>query len=75
MTEVECITFKNLDKLRKIHNLSVDQLMSKLGRDRTTYYQWQRRGAIPSDDVIKLHDLFNVSTDLILDVKPLVMET
>lgn len=70
----ETITFQNLDKLRKMHHFSVDQLMRKLDHDRTTYYQWQKRGAIPSDDVIKLHHLFNVSTDLLLDVKPLVME-
>lgn len=75
MAEAELITFKNLDKLRKIHNMSVDQLMSELDHDRTTYYQWQKRKAIPSDDVIKLHKLFNVSTDLLLDVKPLVIES
>ena len=69
------IKLQNLDKIRRLNNLSVDQLMEKLGRDRVTYYKWQQKGAIPSTDVIKLHNIFNVSTDLLLDVKPLILES
>lgn len=68
------IKLQNLEKIRRLNNLSVDQLMEKLGRDRVTYYKWQRKGTIPSTDVIKLHNIFNVSTDLLLDVKPLTLE-
>lgn len=71
----QVINLKNLDKLRKLHDMSVDQLMLKLDRDRTTYYQWQKKGSIPSPDVVKLHEIFGVSTDLLLDVKPLVLES
>lgn len=71
---VQVTNLKNLDKLRKMHNMSVDELMSKLGRNRITYYTWQEKGAMPSTDVIKLHEIFNVSTDLLLDVKPLIIE-
>lgn len=68
------IKLQNLEKIRRLNNLTVDQLMEKLGRERVTYYKWQRKGAIPSPDVIKLHNIFNVSTDLLLDVKPLMIE-
>lgn len=71
---VQVTNLKNLDKLRKLHNMSVDELMGKLGRNRITYYTWQEKGAMPSTDVIKLHEIFNVSTDLLLDVKPLIIE-
>ena len=70
----EKISFKNLEKLRKIKGISVDELMKKLGRNRLTYYAWQESGSIPSADVIKMHEIFNVSTDLLLDVKPIVIE-
>lgn len=65
---------ENLEKLRKLHGLSVDELMDKLDRNRVTYYTWQEKGAMPSSDVVKLHEIFNVSTDLLLDVKPLLLE-
>lgn len=68
------IKLKNLDKIRKANNMSVDELMRKLGKDRTVYYTWQKRGAIPSTYVVMLHHIFNVSTDLILDVKPFILE-
>ena len=70
----EKISFKNLEKLRKIKGISVEDLMKKLGRNRLTYYAWQESGSIPSADVIKMHEIFNVSTDLLLDVKPIVIE-
>ena len=70
----EKISFKNLEKLRKIKGISVEDLMKKLGRNRLTYYAWQESGSIPSADVIKMHEIFDVSTDLLLDVKPIVIE-
>lgn len=69
------IKLHNLDKIRRLNNWSVDQLMEELGRDRVTYYKWQQKGTIPSTDVIKLHEIFGVSTDLLLDVKPLILES
>lgn len=65
---------KNLETLRKMNNLSVTELMNKLGKNRTTYCSWQKKGSLPSDVAVKLHHIFNVSTDLILDVKPLTIE-
>ncbi|MDE6150278.1 MAG: helix-turn-helix domain-containing protein [Ruminococcus sp.] len=68
------IKLKNLDKLRRLYNMSAEELMDKIGKDRTTYYMWQKKGAIPSIYVVELHKIFNVSTDLLLDVKPLIIE-
>lgn len=68
------VNLKNLDALRKINDLSITELMNKLGKNKTTYYSWQKNGRLPSDVAVKLHEIFNVSTDLILDVKPLIIE-
>lgn len=68
--------FENLEKIRKAYGLSVDELMEKVGKknSRSTYYKWQKTGQIKACDIIKLHKIFNVSTDLLLDVKPFVIE-
>lgn len=63
--------YKNLEILKKAHCLSSEELMRKLNKRRATYYRWQSQGNIPSQDVIKLHEIFNVSTDILLDVQPL----
>lgn len=70
----QTIKLKNLETLRRMHNISVDELMKKLNRNRITYYKWQEKGYIPSSDVVALHEIFNVSTDLLLDVKPIAVE-
>lgn len=36
------IKLKNLDKIRKANNMSVNELMQKLGKDCTTYNTWQK---------------------------------
>ena len=67
---------KNLEKLRSAHGFTVEELMIKLGKDencRNTYYYWLRTGQIKTLDLIKLHDLFGVSTDCILDITPLTI--
>ena len=70
----QTIKLKNLETLRRMHNISVEELMKKLNRNRITYYTWQEKGSIPSSDVVALHEIFNVSTDLLLDVKPMIIE-
>lgn len=68
---VETVALKNLDALRKLKNMTVDELMETFGYDRSTYYQSWQKGKIKSKDIVKLHDFFGVSTDCILDVKPI----
>ena len=65
--------YKNLETLRKVYGLTVDELMNKIGYtgSRSKYYDWQNGGNIKIIDIISLHNIFNVSTDCILDIQPL----
>ena len=67
----ETVALKNLEILRKSRNMSVDELMKMFGYDRSTYYQAWQKGKIKAKDIIELHNFFGVSTDCILDVKPI----
>jgi DNA invertase Pin-like site-specific DNA recombinase len=69
----EKIMLKNLEILKNAHGMSVDELMSNFGYSRDTYYRAWQKGNIKRADIIKLHELFNVSTDCILDVVPLTI--
>ncbi|MBO5449766.1 MAG: hypothetical protein J5994_10650 [Ruminococcus sp.] len=68
----EC-KLKNLEILRKAHNMTVDELMTKIGKEnsRSTYYTWLKTGQIKVCDIKKLHALFNVTSDCILDIVPI----
>lgn len=68
--------YKNLEILRKIYSMTVDELMSKIGKPngRSQYYVWQNGGNIKISDIIALRNVFDVSTDCILDVKPIQIE-
>ena len=69
----EKISLNNLETLRKANGMTVDELMSKLGYSRDTYYKGWQSGNIKASDLLKLHDLFGVSTDCILDITPLTI--
>ena len=73
MEKMNNYKYKNLDTLRKAHGFTVDELMNKIGYSgcRSKYYSWQNGGNIKIADIIALHDIFCVSTDCILDIKPL----
>lgn len=65
--------YKNLEMLRRTHGMTVGELMNKIGCAdcRSKYYNWQNGGNIKIADIIALHNIFCVSTDCILDVKPI----
>ena len=69
------VKYRNLEALRKANGMTVEELMSKVGGfDRTTYYRvWQSvpNGNIRNSELVKLHEIFNVSTDCILGLKSL----
>ena len=69
----ENIMLRNLDTLRKVNNLTVDELMKKVGHSRDTYYRGWQSGNIKRSDIIALHEYFGVSTDCILDITPLTV--
>ena len=67
----EKISLKNLETVRKINGMTVDELMSKFGYSRDTYYRVWQTGNIKASNIIKLSQLFGVSADCILDITPL----
>ena len=73
MSKLENYKYKNLEMLRNAHKMTIDELMCRLGYNcgRSKYYNWQSGGNIKIADIVALHDIFNVSTDCILDVNPL----
>lgn len=66
------LKYPALDQIRRFKGLTVDDLMSKMGYSRDTYYKvWQApNGNIKSCDLVKLHDIFGISTDSILGLTP-----
>ena len=73
MENLNNFKYKNLERLRNVHGMTVNELMNKLGYEggRSKYYNWQSGGNIKIADIIALHNIFNVSTDCILDIQPL----
>ena len=73
MDNLKNFKYQNLERLRNAHSMTVDELMKKIGYagGRSKYYNWQNGGNIMIADIIALHNIFNVSTDCILDIQPL----
>lgn len=74
--------YKNLETLRKAKGYTVEELIRNVSvlngsdvnddsRLRNKYYRWQDGANIAVADMIALHQIFGVSVDCILDVKPL----
>ncbi|AGK96363.1 response regulator [Clostridium pasteurianum] len=62
-----CTTAERLKKLRKINNLTQDDIAKYLGIGRTTVSQYESGETLPSTpNIIKLAKLYNVTTDYIL---------
>ena len=61
-----------IEELRKQKNISVDELAQKLCISRTTLYNYESgKYAIPSNILLELRDLFEVSIDYILCKEPI----
>lgn len=67
----EKITLKNLEALRKVRNITIDDLMAEFGYSRDTYYKIWQTGNIKAKDLIRLHNFFGVSVDCLLDITPI----
>ena len=60
-------TFERLKKLRRIHNLTQDDIAKHLDIHRTTVTQYESGEIIPTtQNIIKLAKLYNVTTDYLL---------
>jgi len=61
---------ENLIKLRKEHNLTKNQISTKLIISRAYYASWEKGLSEPnSTDIIKLCALYDISADDLLDIK------
>lgn len=74
----ETIKLRNLETLRRANGLTVDKLLTAIGRNcesdcRNIYYNWQKTGQVKVSDLIKLHEFFGVSVDCLLDLAPLTI--
>ena len=58
---------QRLKELRLSENLTQKELAIKLGKSRTTVYEWERNGHEPDyDTLIDIAEFFNVSLDYLL---------
>lgn len=61
-------TANRLCELRKAHNLSQEELASKLGVSRQAVSKWERSESSPdTDNLIQLASLYNISLDELLN--------
>ena len=60
--------YPNIAAERAKRKMSVDALADALGVSRKTIYNWENNGKIPQKQLEKMADLFNCSTDYLLEV-------
>ena len=63
--------YPNIAAERAKRKMSVDALADALGVTRKTIYNWENNGKIPQKQLEKMADLFNCSTDYLLEVSNL----
>lgn len=61
--------FPNIAAERAKRHMTQDDLANKLGVTRKTLYNWEQKGKIPASEVIKMSELFNCSTDYLLQTE------
>ena len=62
------MALKQLKALRKKHKMTQKQLANAIGIDNSSVCKYETGDVLPSHDIlIKIAELFNVSTDYILD--------
>lgn len=58
--------YPNIEAERVRANMTQEELAIKLGIERKSYYNWQKKGNIPIKKLLSLADIFNCSTDYLL---------
>jgi transcriptional regulator with XRE-family HTH domain len=53
----------NLKNLRKIRNLSQNEVASKMGVTQATVSHWERSGKVPKEHHVRLGEIFGVEPD------------
>lgn len=81
LRSIETFRYKNLERMRRVSGMSVDELMEAAGckGGRNKYYDtWQNLGSTSSisfNDCEKLCELFGKSFDFFADKEPFVIDT
>lgn len=63
------IEFNNIRAEVARHNLTIEQLCTKLGIEKSTFYNWQKKQDLPASYAVEIASMFNVSTDYVLGVE------
>lgn len=58
--------YPNIEAERSRNGLTKSDLAKVLGVDRKTLCKWMKNGAIPANKLLKMAEIFNVSTDYLL---------
>ena len=58
--------YPNIEAERARRGMTIEEISCALGVCRKTYYNWVKNGNIPQNKLIKLAEIFNVSTDYLL---------
>lgn len=73
--EIKVSIAEQLQKQRKLHNLSQDELADKLGISRQAISRWENGATLPSFyNVLAISDLFHISLDELIRGDELFME-
>ena len=58
---------QRISELRKLKQLTLEELGAKVGLGKTTVLNWEKNGAVPNQEVlIKLSNIFETSIDYLL---------
>lgn len=60
------MSFPNIEAERARSGMSKESLAEALGVSYRTYYNWEKRGALPSGALVKMSKLFKCKTDYLL---------
>ena len=58
--------FRNIRAECARNGMSIEELSEKLGIERKTFYNWENKKDFPVSCLIKMADIFHVTTDVIL---------
>jgi DNA-binding XRE family transcriptional regulator len=60
--------FKNIRAECARNSVSIDELSKKLNIERKTFYNWESKKDFPVSYLLKMAEIFNVTTDAILGI-------
>lgn len=60
------LVFRNIRAECARNSLTIEELSNKLGIERRTFYNWEEKKDLPTSYLVKMANIFRVSTDTIL---------